>query len=144
MSVLSLLVKSCDTSLSLLTQAHIHTCKYKTDTDALAHTYIYPYISTYTLKSVFKTHTLSRAVFALSGTRARLFTFHTIPGPELSQRLPTYPPLLENYSHKTVYSTSQKSSSNQSHFGLSPHFFSFVFPLCAFDALPVSDVKAGD
>ncbi len=121
MSVLSLLVKSCDTSLSLLTQAHIHTCKYKTDTDALAHTYIYPYISTYTLKSVFKTHTLSRAVFALSGTRARLFTFHTIPGPELSQRLQTYPPLLENYKQCTV----QVKSPHQISHILAFHHISF-------------------
>lgn len=99
------------------------------------HTHKHPQICIYVLKTLL---TRSRAVFASSGTRARLLAFHTIPWLELAQRLPTwrgdtvkcamYPPLFKNNAYSTV---SQRSSLNHSQCW---PFTIFLF-LCLFSLL---------
>lgn len=74
--------------------SHMHTQTYKDKKKRYRHTHTYIHHQICFENTLL---TMSRAVFGLSGTRARLLTFHTIPGLELAQRLP----LCENNMLKT-------------------------------------------
>lgn len=82
-------------------------------------------------------------VFALSGTRAMLLTFHSIPGPRVGtdtdlppHLLPT-PHCFKNNTHKTYCGTSQNPHKIIHIFDPCHFFFHAAFPPCAPGDAPV-------